>query len=181
MGGDSAALDLPALDGDPRALLREFMGLMHLQRLVLFRAFAREDLHPGQAHCLRMLGQCNEITQSALAEMMVLSRPAVTRLLQRMERAGLIWRRTDDTDQRITRVGLTSAGQLRLARMDAVVDEYMDATLARLPENDRRQLARLLRAWRELADEVLAGATGTDASPEDLAEAPPCSPKGPIA
>ncbi|HEY6797310.1 MAG TPA: MarR family transcriptional regulator [Kineosporiaceae bacterium] len=167
-------------DGDPRTLLREFMGLMHAQRLVFHRAFARQELHPGQAHCLRVLGQCDEVPQSALAELMVLSRPSVTRLLQRMELAGLIWRRTDRVDQRVTRVGLTAAGQQRLAGLNAVVDEYMDATLARLSENDRRQLARLLRLWRELADDVLASTTGSEESPRDSAEVTHTS-KGSIA
>jgi MarR family transcriptional regulator, organic hydroperoxide resistance regulator len=168
VGGVDGEPPLPGTDpdADPRALLREFTGLMHQQRLVLHRAFAREELHPGQAHCLRVLGQSDEIAQSALAELMVLSRPSVTRLLQRMERAGLIWRRTDLDDQRITRVGLTDAGRRRLARMSAVLDGYTGATLARLPENDRRQLSRLLRAWRELADDVLAGSADAAGAPD---------------
>jgi len=145
-------------DGDPapQEVLREFWRLMHRQRLLLHRAFAKEEVHPGQGHCLRVLGPGDEITQSELADTMLLSRPTVTRLVQRMERAGLVARRTDPHDQRQTLVGLTEAGRVLQQRMEAVMTEYTDATLARLPENDRRQLARLLRSWRQFADEALA-------------------------
>jgi DNA-binding MarR family transcriptional regulator len=140
----------------PDDVLQHFMGLMHLQRLLLHRAFAREEVHPAQAVCLRVLSHRGESTQSELAEAMILTRPSVTRVLQRMERAGLVWRRTDEADQRHTRVGLTESGRLLQRRLDTVLAEYMDATLARLPENDRRDLARILHRWRQLADEALS-------------------------
>jgi DNA-binding MarR family transcriptional regulator len=113
-------------------------------------------MHPGQAVCLRMLSHHGELTQSQLAEALMLSRPSVTRLLQRMERAGLVERRVDASDQRHTWVELTVAGARVQERMDAALARYTDATLARLPENDRRDLARILARWRELADEALA-------------------------
>jgi DNA-binding MarR family transcriptional regulator len=164
--------------GEPSELLLDFMALMHRQRLLLFRAFAREEMHPAQVQCLRVLGRCGEITQSELADVMMLSRPSVTRILQRMERSGLIQRRTDSADQRHTRVGLSDEGRARNARMDAVLAEYTDATLARLSENDRRQLGRLLRTWRELADEVLAQQAGADGSPDLTDDAAHRSPRG---
>jgi transcription initiation factor TFIIIB Brf1 subunit/transcription initiation factor TFIIB len=82
-----------------------------------------------------------------------------------MERAGLVWRRTDSADQRLTRVGLTDEGRHLQQQLETVIDEYMNATLARLPDNDRRQLARLLRTWRALADQALARGAGADGSP----------------
>jgi MarR family transcriptional regulator, organic hydroperoxide resistance regulator len=172
--------DAPLADSDPRAVLHEFMRLMHLQRLLLFRAFAREEMPPGQAHCLRVLGQSGPITQSGLAEIMVLSRPTVTRLVQRMERTELIWRRTDPGDQRLTRVGLTEAGEQRVAGMDAALREYMNATLARLPEDDRQHLARTLRAWRDLADEALLRSPSAQGSPGQPDDTAPCSPRGSV-
>lgn len=166
-------------DGDPapHEVLREFWRLMHRQRLLLQRAFATEDVHPGQAHCLRVLAHRDEITQSELADTMLLSRPTVTRLVQRMERGGLVSRRTDPADQRQTLVVITEAGRVLQLRLAEILAGYTDATLARLPENDRRQLARLLRRWRQLADEALAQQADADGSP-DVTDAAHCSPKG---
>jgi len=165
--------------GDPAELLGEFMGLMHRQRLLLFRAFAQEEMHPAQAQCLRVLGRHGDgMTQSELADIMMLSRPSITRILQRMERAGLVWRRTDAVDQRHTRIGLTDAGHDQNDRLGAVLAGYTGATLARLSENDRRHLRRLLRAWRELADEVLAQQASADGSPDPTDDAAHRSTRG---
>jgi DNA-binding MarR family transcriptional regulator len=137
------------------AVFQEFMGIAHRQRLLLHRVFAKQDLHPGQAACMRMLFLRGEMRQSELADAMILSRPSVTRMLQRMERAGLVVRRTPVSDQRQTLVTLTPTGRDLQHRMDAAIAEYVTATLARLPEGDRRELARILPAWRELAEDAL--------------------------
>jgi DNA-binding MarR family transcriptional regulator len=138
------------------AVFGEFMGIAHRQRQLMFRIFAKHHLHPSQAFCIRMLAKSGELTQSELADALTISRPSVTRILQRMERAGLVARRVDDVDQRQTRVILTEAGAELQHRMDAAVAEIFAATLARLPEEDRRELARILPAWRALTAEALA-------------------------
>jgi MarR family transcriptional regulator, organic hydroperoxide resistance regulator len=163
---------------DARDVLHDFMAVMHRQRLFLHRAFAQQEMHPAQGQCLRVLGRFGPVgmTQSELAEIMMLSRPSITRILQRLERAGLVHRHPDPDDQRHTRVGLTDEGSLRNDRLGDVLAEYTGATLARLSENDRRQLSRLLRTWRELADEVLAKQAGADGSPaaaDDATHHPP--------
>jgi len=151
----------------PRRLMGDFFELMQRQRQVLHRVFGAEEVHPAQAHCLRVLADRGEISQSRLAELMLLTRPTVTRMLQRMERDGYVRRRTDPDDQRLTRVGLTDEGHRLHLRLDAMMGDYVRATLGRLPESDRRELGRLLRTWRELADEALARWSG-DVLPADV-------------
>ena len=73
-----------------------------------------------------------------------------------MERAGLVARRTDASDQRQTLVELTGAGRDLQHRLDAAMAEYVAATLDKMSEQDRKELARILPIWRELADEALA-------------------------
>jgi DNA-binding MarR family transcriptional regulator len=65
-------------------------------------------------------------------------------MLQGMEKAGLIERRADEADQRLTRVFLTGAGRAAEKQMGVAAAEYVNATIATLPEDDRRELARLL-------------------------------------
>ena len=143
---------------DPLSALvfQEHMGIVHRQRQLLHRVFAKQHLYPAQALCMRMLAQCGEVTQSELADAMTLSRPSITRILQRMERAGLVIRRTDAADQRQTLVALTAAGLELQQRLDSAMAEYVAATLDRMPEQDRADLARILPIWRSLADEALA-------------------------
>jgi len=152
--------------GDPLSALvfHEHMGIVHRQRLLLHRVFAKQRLHPAQAMCMRVLARRGEVTQRDLAESMMLTRPSITRILQRMERAGLVARRTDAADQRQTLVALTAAGLELQHRLDAALAEYVAATLDRMPEHDRKELARILPIWRELADEALAPPVPTAAA-----------------
>src|SRR5450755_2232895 len=126
--------------GDPLSALvfSEHMGIVHRQRQLLHRVFAKQHLHPAQAMCMRVLATRGELTQSELADAMTLSRPSITRILQRMERAGLVVRRTSAADQRQTLVELTVTGRDLQHSLDAAMAEYVAATLDRMPERDRR-------------------------------------------
>jgi DNA-binding MarR family transcriptional regulator len=146
---------LPLIDGvDASAVsvMHEFMLLGRIHRQLMHQVFTRQDLHPAQAMCIGVLSLRGELTQSELAEALILSRPSVTRLLQRMERGGLVRRRPGEDDQRQTLVSLTPAGLQLQHRMHAATTEYTVATLAQLPPEDRAELARILPAWRRLLE-----------------------------
>jgi DNA-binding MarR family transcriptional regulator len=141
-----------AVDATTAMVFREFLALGRLQSQLLHRAFAKQCLHPTQAICIAVLAHHGELAQSDLGEALVLSRPSVTRLLQRMERGGLVTRRPDAGDLRQTIVALTPAGRELQHRMHEATAEYAMNTLALLPETDRAELARILAAWRRLAE-----------------------------
>jgi DNA-binding MarR family transcriptional regulator len=76
-------------------------------------------------------------------------------MLQRMEAAGAIERRTDEHDQRVTRVHLTPRGLDLAERMRAVHADVIMTTIGRLSENDRHDLLRLLSLLNEHAIQQL--------------------------
>lgn len=146
---------IPA-DLDPATLdvLREFMLLGRMHRQLMHRAFTKQRLHPAQAMCIGVLAHHGELTQSELADVLLLSRPSVTRLVQRMERGGLVERRAGEADQRQVIVQLTAAGFDLQHRLHAATTEYAASALARLSAKDRTELARILGDWRRLAEEA---------------------------
>lgn len=153
-GGDGRSPEwmLPAgVDAATAVVLREFMLLGRLHRQRMQRTFAKQCLHPAQAMCVAVLAHHGELAQSELADALVLARPSVTRLLQRMERGGLVRRRTG-SDARQVLVSLTPAGLELQHRMHEATTEYAVSTLALLPAADREELARILPAWRRLAE-----------------------------
>jgi DNA-binding MarR family transcriptional regulator len=133
--------------------MTDFFAIVALHRQLIHRTFARYDLHPAQAVCILALSRRDQITQSELAEELLLTRPSVTRLLQRMERAGLIHRQIDATDQRQVRVSLTEAGREVQHVIRRAGAEYARRTVALLPDAERADLARILPAWRKLAEQ----------------------------
>jgi len=68
-------------------------------------------LHVGQEMLLAALQDNDGISQSELADCLMIQPSTVTNSLKRMERAGIVMRRVDSEDQRITRVHITEKGQ----------------------------------------------------------------------
>lgn len=143
---------LSSLDSSTAVVFREFLSISALHRQLIRRAFAKHDIHPAQALCILVLSDRGEVTQSELADELLLARPSVTRLLQRMERAGLVSRQTDPADQRQVRVTLTSAGHDLQHLLHLATVDYVRRTVALLPEGERDELARILPSWRRLAE-----------------------------
>jgi len=67
-------------------------------------------LHSGQAFVLRALWKEDGLTHSDLAERLHRSPSAITKTVQRLEKAGFAGRRPDGHDERVSRVYLTEAG-----------------------------------------------------------------------
>ena len=123
--------------------------------------------HPGQAMCLRLLSVNDGATQRDVARMLHVAPPTVSKMLSTMEKAGLVERRADEADQRLTRVYLTAAGRERGDEMGVAVGEYVNATFATLSERDRRDLARLLEKLGARISKVAAEQASDDQSAGD--------------
>jgi DNA-binding MarR family transcriptional regulator len=160
--------DLAGVDDASSALVfRAFLNAMRLHRQLMVRTLTARGSHPGQAFCLRLLEAHDGTTQRDMAETLHLARPTLSRMLRTMEKADMIERRPDAADQRLTRVYLTSAGRDRERELHAVAADYVKQTIGTLPEDDRRELARLLEA---LATSIsMALAAPVDAAPSDAA------------
>lgn len=77
-------------------------------------------LYRGQPPVLGALWEQEGLTQKELAEKLQNTPATITKMLQRMEKAGFIQRKPDETDQRITRVYLTQAGRTVKGAVEAV-------------------------------------------------------------
>lgn len=105
---------------------------------------------PTQYNVLRILrgagaaGLCrNEIRERLVAQV-----PDVTRLLDRMEDAGLVARERDETDRRLVTTRITREGLQLLKRLDAPVLEAHRRQLGHLSAAQLRSLIDLLAAVR---------------------------------
>ena len=75
-------------------------------------------------------------------------------MLKRMEKAGIVERRPDAADGRVTRVRLTEVGRERERQTRAILGAAIGAVLDSLGEPDRKELARLLDLVAERARQV---------------------------
>lgn len=108
------------------------------------------DLTPAQYNVLRILrGRHPErATCSYIGERLLDRTPDVTRLLNRLQRAGLIDRRRAAHDRRVVEVCITDEGLRRLKQADPLVGEAMHRLTANLTEEEHRTLSALLEKLR---------------------------------
>jgi len=85
------------------------------------------------------------LKMNEIADAIVHSSGGTTRLVDRIEEAGLVERHNCPSDRRAVHVAITDAGNAKLDQALAVHLEYLDESLAKLlTENERATLASLL-------------------------------------
>jgi len=67
-------------------------------------------VHVGQERVLAALWDEDGLVQSRIAEQLGIELPTMTKMLERMERADLVYRQRDQQDARVSRVRLTERG-----------------------------------------------------------------------
>lgn len=113
----------------------------------LFRA---HSLTGPQYNILRILrGEGKPLPILEIASRMITVVPAITGIIDRLERAELVVRRRCDKDRRVVYVELTAAGAARLGDIDAPLETLHRAAMAGLSESEQRQLIGLLERIRE--------------------------------
>jgi DNA-binding MarR family transcriptional regulator len=167
-------IELEGVEEVSACVFRAFINTLHLHRQLMRRALGGHGTHPGRGICLHLLAAHGERTQRDLAEAMHLSRPTVSRMLQTMEKAGLVERRPDESDQRLTLVELTAAGRSLENELRAVTASFVNETIGSLSEDDRRELARLLdELGASLRGAILARADAPSARADVAPEGAP--------
>ena len=153
---DPSRFVLDGVDELSSQVFLALLGTLRQHKQLMLRALAGQGTHPGQIFCLHVLAGHDGISQRDLAEALRLSPPTVSKMLQAMQKAGAVERRPDAADQRLTRVFLTTAGRDLERQLRGVVAEFVNETIGELPENDRRELAKLLGELGGLMSQALA-------------------------
>ena len=129
------------------------VGLLHTAD-VLKRHFAA-ILAPfgvtlAQYNVLRILRGAGEegLPTLAITERLIEMTPGITRLLDRLEAKGLIWRERCPSDRRQVTCRLTSQGATLLADTDPIVEQANNSAMPTLSEGQQRTLIELLDAIR---------------------------------
>jgi DNA-binding MarR family transcriptional regulator len=116
----------------------------------LARAVEPRGLSLAQYNVLRILrgAGAGGLPTLAIRDRMIEDGSTVTRLLDKLDAAGLVRRERARPDRRQVLCTLTPAGARLLAELDAAVDAADDAAVAMLDDAARRQLVSILAAVR---------------------------------
>src|SRR4051812_29775467 len=116
------------------------------------RLFKQRGLTEPQYNVLRILrGAAAELPCLEVAGRMISHLPDITRLVDRLEAAGLVGRRRSDEDRRLVLVGITEQGLKVLGDLDVPVLELHRKQLGHLTADEMAELNRLLVKARKPA------------------------------
>ena len=108
-----------------------------------------EELSTTQYNVLRILrGSPQGLTCGEIASRMITRDPDVTRLLDRMEKRGLISRSRESRDRRLVLARITPKGLKLVNRLDEPVQKIHRKQLGHMGKDRLRALAELLAAAR---------------------------------
>src|SRR5690242_756807 len=108
------------------------------------------DLSPTQYNALRILRGAGKdgLPCSEVGDRMINRDPDITRLLNRLEKRGLVKRNRSDSDHRVILARITAAGQALLRRLDRPVEQFLEELLGHLGQKRLLDLVELLDGAR---------------------------------
>jgi DNA-binding MarR family transcriptional regulator len=116
-------------------------------------------LHRGQSMVLKALGGHDGSTNSALADLLCVRPATMTNMVNRLEQAGLVERRPDARDQRVSHIYLTGAGS---DIQDQVQRVWMDFEAQVFQGLDQGELSELRRVFEHIQTNLAQLADDSD-------------------
>jgi DNA-binding MarR family transcriptional regulator len=135
-----ADLDLEALPGHYIRRLQQIAVAIFLQET------EQHGVTPVQYAALHKIGSAPGIDQRTLARAIGLDTSTTAGVIDRLETRGLMQRSASPEDRRVRLLSLTAAGQDLLAAIEPDMLKAQQRILAPLPEAERSEFMRMLRA-----------------------------------
>jgi DNA-binding MarR family transcriptional regulator len=121
------------LPDDPKG--RVEVALMRVLRALVFRGDAHSpliELPNSQLRCLHIVGEQEGQKMVELAHRMEIKLPALSQIVDRLVKRGMVERHADPQDRRVVRLGLTPQARELVAEAHQARQARMDATLQNL-------------------------------------------------
>lgn len=141
-----------------------------LRRVVIDRALKPLGITRSQWWVLAFLSRRDGMTQTALASDLDLTKVAIGGLLQRMEIAGIVNRRPDESDARIRRVFLTRDGARLVGKIRQQVEDIENEILGPNSDDELAVTVNALRRMKETLLKMIGDDDEASASQDELEE-----------
>ena len=134
----------------------EFFGALRRARGRASAEIEREGITLAQYQLLSAFadrGRDDEVPVGVLAEAAGIAQPTATRMLDSLEREGMVERRSSTEDRRRVAVALTNRGRKVVGKKKELVEAKRAALYRSLPSADRERAADLLRRLAAVLEE----------------------------
>lgn len=114
-----------------------------------YEALREMDVHPRQVPMLHLLGKKEGLSQREISQEMKIKPPTVAVSIKRMEKSGLIIRRTDEKDQRMSRIYLSPKGRELTENVQKMVEDSENAIFRGFSESEICLMKRFFKQMIE--------------------------------
>lgn len=135
--------------GNEDSIYNVFGQVMRFHYCRMHMLLEKLGVYPGQPPLLFALGKNEGLSQKELAQKLYLKAATITVMLNRMESAGLIERRPDGNDQRVSRVYLTGAGKKVLSDVKETLKNIELECFSNFTPEEQLLLRRLFMQMRD--------------------------------
>jgi DNA-binding MarR family transcriptional regulator len=135
-----------------------FVQICKLKHARVHTLLENLGLYRGQPALLQALWEQEGLMHTELARRLQVQPATITKMLQRMEKAGFVERRPDAGDLRVSRVYLTEAGRAVRGDVQAVWRQLDEEAFAGFTAGDRALLRRFFFQIRENLEDVTGDA-----------------------
>ncbi|HEY96872.1 MAG TPA: MarR family transcriptional regulator [Dehalococcoidia bacterium] len=123
-----------------------------INRKVVKAAFDKVGEGIGVPHfeIMMVLEEAGTQHITEIGEKLLISRPQMTFLIDRLVSLEMVARRTDETDRRLSNISLTDKGKAILKEKDQVLRANFTEKLSRLTDDELQQLAESLKGLKNI-------------------------------
>lgn len=127
-------------------LLSQVIRLHHSRTHALL---GKLGIYPGQMPILLLLWKKDGLSQKEIADVIGLKPATITVMINRMEKAGWLERRSDSEDLRVSRVYLTEQAHLHRAQVEQVFITVNKECFSEFTDQEKVLLRRFLLHMRD--------------------------------
>ena len=142
---------------DPESLDRLFAQICRLKHARVHTLYEALGLYRGQSRMLGALWAQEGLTHTELSRQLRVQPATITRMIQRMEKAGFVVRRQAPDDRRVSRVYLTAAGQAVREDVQRVWHRLEEEAFAGFTEEEGMLLHRFFLRIRDNLTQATGG------------------------
>ncbi|WP_027308633.1 MarR family winged helix-turn-helix transcriptional regulator [Caloramator sp. ALD01] len=135
-------------------LYQSFIKVIKVHHQYLHNILEKLDLYPGQPPLLFTLYKNDGQSQREIADKLHIKPATITVMLNRMEKAGLVTRRQDVEDQRISRVYLTEKGREKCEQLKNIMVDLNEHCFGNFTEEEKEVFKTLLEKMAENIEKV---------------------------
>jgi DNA-binding MarR family transcriptional regulator len=115
----------------------------------MHKLLEKMGVYPGQPPLLFIVGKYDGLSQRELAEKLHIKAATITVMLRRMEKTGLVERKPDRDDQRISRVYLSGRGKEVLSEVRETLKEIEEECFSNLTVEEKLLLRRFMMQMKD--------------------------------